>query len=377
MILSQAATEIIKRLEEASFEAFAVGGAVRDVIMGRVPNDFDVATSARTDEIKALFSNLLVIPTGEKHGTVTVLRSGEPIEVTTFRVDGLYNDSRHPEKVVFVGDVETDLARRDFTMNAIAYNDRCGFVDPFGGIDDIKAKTIRSVGDAEVRFREDALRIMRCIRFASVLGFRIEKETDDALKSCHELLLDISKERIFSELKLFLSGDFQRYLKSHGYIFELLFPGWNAPDEACPDGCDALTRMAYFFSKADVEAADGYLRSLKADNATRRGVAMILRAMKHPRITSKREALYFLSEYGYDTAFRAALLRADEEEAMLIEEHRGECYSYDRLAIGGKDIMALGYSGIEVREAKKRLLHAVIDGEVENNLASLLEFLAR
>jgi len=135
--------------------------------------------------------------------------------------------------------------------------------------------------------------------------------------------------------------------------------------------------MAYFFSKADVEAADGYLRSLKADNATRRGVAMILKAMKHPSITSRREALYFLSEYGYDTASRAALLRADEEEAMLIEEYRGECYSYDRLEIGGKDIMALGYSGIEVREAKKRLLHAVIDGEVENNLASLLEFLAR
>ena len=145
MILSQAATEIIKRLEEASFEAFAVGGAVRDVIMGRVPNDFDVATSARTDEIKALFSDLLVIPTGEKHGTVTVLRSGEPIEVTTFRVDGLYNDSRHPEKVVFVGDVETDLARRDFTMNAVAYSEKTGYIDPYGGIGDINAKIIKAI----------------------------------------------------------------------------------------------------------------------------------------------------------------------------------------------------------------------------------------
>ena len=378
MILSLAAAEIINRLLDASFEAFAVGGAVRDVIMGRRPNDFDIATNARTDEIKALFPDKLVIPTGEKHGTVTVLCSGEPIEVTTFRIDGNYNDSRHPETVTFVNDVTMDLARRDFTVNAIAYNDSRGFIDPFGGIEDIKRCVIRAVGDAETRFREDALRIMRCIRFASVLGFSIDKDTDLALSKCYQLLGEVSVERIYSELKLFLAGDFQALIEEYSYIFEFLFHGWKAPNTHLTHGeSDVLTRMAYFFSGADVSAASSYLSFLKSDNATKKGVISILNALRYPLISSQADALRFLSEYGYEASKRAVFLRGRDEEIGLIEELRDYCYSIDRLEIDGKDISLLGYRGSDIGKAKKLLLQAVIEGKVTNEKDKLLNFLAR
>ena len=378
MILSLAATEIINRLLDASFEAFAVGGAVRDVIMGRCPNDFDIATNARVDEIKSLFSDKLVIPTGEKHGTATVLCSGEPIEVTTFRIDGLYNDSRHPETVIFVDDITLDLARRDFTVNAIAYNERHGFVDPFGGFDDIRHRVIRAVGDAKTRFCEDALRIMRCIRFASVLGFQIDDETNAALSECYHLLGEVSVERIYSELKLFLMGDFGDLIEAYGYIFEFLFPDWKAPTiRFIPNEKDLLTRMAYFFSGVDVFTASLYLSSLKSDNATKKSVIDILKALRYPPIKNRREALYFLSEYGYEVGKRALSLRNSIDEMAILEKCRDCCYSIDRLDVNGKDILSLGYHGTEIGEMKKLLLQAVIDGEVENKKEALLKFLAR
>ena len=191
----------ISMLEKAGYEAFAVGGAVRDSLLGKDASDFDITTSAFPQETKKVFEGFNVIETGIKHGTVTVMFEGEPLEITTYRIDGEYEDNRHPSKVTFTRNVEDDLARRDFTINAMAYNPVRGLVDPFGGGDDLKKGIIRTVGDGEKRFSEDALRILRCIRFASVLGFDIEEKTAESAKKMVSLLDNVSAERIFVELK--------------------------------------------------------------------------------------------------------------------------------------------------------------------------------
>ena len=177
-----AAESIIDKLEASGFQAFVVGGCVRDSIMGRTPDDWDICTDANPEEMKEVFSGWRVIETGIKHGTLTILCGGEDpgsreaFEVTTFRVDGDYSDNRHPDSVSFTGKIEEDLARRDFTVNAMAYSKKRGLADPFGGAEDIEKKIIRCVGDPETRFREDGLRIMRGVRFSSVLGFSIEEK---------------------------------------------------------------------------------------------------------------------------------------------------------------------------------------------------------
>ena len=180
-------------------KAYIVGGCVRDLLCGKEPHDYDITTSALPEETQALFEK--TIATGLKHGTVTVIIDGEQIEVTTFRTEGVYNDSRHPDGVNFVRDVKEDLSRRDFTVNAMCYNNNEGLIDCFGGQKDIKAKTLKAVGDAKTRFNEDALRILRLFRFAATLGFGVEKQTFDAAIECAPNLKNISAERIFVELQ--------------------------------------------------------------------------------------------------------------------------------------------------------------------------------
>lgn len=197
---------ILNTLENAGFKAYIVGGCVRDSIMGTQPHDWDVTTNASPEEIKSVFSSFRTIDTGIKHGTVTVLSDRNPVEVTSFRIDGEYTDNRHPDSVKFTKNIEDDLARRDFTMNAIAYNPKEGFFDPFGGECDIKNGIIRCVGSPDKRFGEDALRILRAVRFASVLGFEIEKETAEAITKNENLISNVAAERISVELLKLLTG---------------------------------------------------------------------------------------------------------------------------------------------------------------------------
>lgn len=196
---------IIDTLEDAGYEAYAVGGCIRDTLLGRVPEDWDITTSALPEQVKALFPR--TVDTGLIHGTVTVLLKGSGYEVTTFRIDGEYEDARHPKEVVFTSKLAEDLMRRDFTINAMAYNHRTGIVDLFCGKEDLQKGMIRCVGDARKRFEEDALRIMRAIRFSAQLGFSIEKETKRAASKLAENLERVSKERIQVELvKLLVSN---------------------------------------------------------------------------------------------------------------------------------------------------------------------------
>lgn len=196
----------LKLLEENGFSAYFVGGCVRDGVIGSVPFDWDVTTSALPEETQKVFEAYRTIPTGLKHGTVTVLIDGHPIEITTMRIDGEYNDNRRPDSVRFTDSIEKDLSRRDFTVNAMAYSHRTGIIDPFGGMKDIESKTIRCVGDPNKRFNEDALRILRALRFASVLGFEIESKTAESIHRNAPLLSNIANERIRVELLKLLCG---------------------------------------------------------------------------------------------------------------------------------------------------------------------------
>ena len=198
MQLPDSVEKIIHTLETAGYEAYAVGGCVRDALLGLTPDDWDITTSAEPEEVKALFSR--TIDTGIKHGTVTVRLNGKSFEVTTYRIDGKYEDGRHPEEVTFTKSLEEDLKRRDFTINAMAVNDRTGIVDLFGGQEDLKAGIIRCVGDPMERFSEDALRMMRAVRFAAKLDFSIEEETKKSISILKDNLRKVSAERIQVEL---------------------------------------------------------------------------------------------------------------------------------------------------------------------------------
>ncbi|MCQ2370667.1 MAG: CCA tRNA nucleotidyltransferase [Akkermansia sp.] len=205
--IPQYAATVLERLEHHGFEAYVVGGCVRDSLMGRTPKDWDVCTNALPDEVLRVFRKFHVIKTGLKHGTVTVMVDHQPVEVTTFRIDGAYTDNRHPDSVNFVSRVEEDLARRDFTINAMAYNPRRGLVDAFGGREDLDARAIRCVGEPDERFHEDGLRILRALRFASRYDFNIETETAHSIRRNRHLLSNVSAERIFTELKGILAGE--------------------------------------------------------------------------------------------------------------------------------------------------------------------------
>ena len=207
MDIPQYAATVLERLEHHGFEAYVVGGCVRDSLMGRTPKDWDVCTNALPQEVLRVFRKFHVIKTGLKHGTVTVMVDHQPVEVTTFRIDGAYTDNRHPDSVNFVSRVGEDLARRDFTINAMAYNPRRGLVDAFGGREDLDARAIRCVGEPDERFHEDGLRILRALRFAARYDFNIETETAHSIRRNRHLLANVSAERIFTELKGILAGE--------------------------------------------------------------------------------------------------------------------------------------------------------------------------
>lgn len=204
--LPQVVSAVLEELAQAGYDAYVVGGCVRDSVMGSEPKDYDITTAARPEEVMAVFSDDRIFATGLKHGTVTLVREGENIEITTFRTDGEYTDSRHPDSVSFSRKLSDDLSRRDFTCNAMAYNPREGIIDIFGGLADIEAGRIVTVGDADCRFGEDALRMMRALRFSSVLGFEIEEKTADAIHRLRERLNMVSGERLAAELRKLLCG---------------------------------------------------------------------------------------------------------------------------------------------------------------------------
>lgn len=423
---------ILRELEQAGYEAWCVGGCVRDTLLGRVPGDWDVTTSALPEETMAVFGPD-AFPTGLKHGTVTVRRDGEHVEVTTYRVDGDYHDHRRPDSVTFTRSITEDLRRRDFTVNAMAMNLRGKLCDPFGGHSDLKDGLLRAVGDPGRRFNEDALRILRGLRFSAVLGFEIEKATADCLRRNRWLLQDIAAERIQVEFfKLLFGPNAVEVLRGYPEVMGVFWPellpmvGFDQRNyHHCYDlwehtlhavaatPCDLILRctallhdvgkvkcftddekgVGHFYGHPKVSArmADEMLRRLKCANETRGTIVRLVEwhDKNIPRTEkSVRRALMHLGEedlrrliaikradnLAQAPEFRSTQAEIDKFEAIMEELLAAKaCFSRKDLAVNGKDLTAMGYQGKAVGDILEALLEKVVDGELPNDRQRLLE----
>ncbi|MCI5514799.1 MAG: HD domain-containing protein [Oscillospiraceae bacterium] len=434
MNLPDDAKKIIDLLLYSGYSAYAVGGCVRDAFMERKGGDVDITTSALPEQTESVLSNngIRYIETGLKHGTVTAVLNGENYEITTFRTDGSYLDNRHPDSVNFVTDIKEDLARRDFTVNAMAYNDRDGVLDVYGGKQDIDRRLIRCVGDPDRRFNEDALRIMRALRFASVLGFEIEPDTSRSIISNKDLLKNIAAERIFVELKKLLLGDnVERILTDYRDVIAVIIPElkpcFDFPQNSKWHIYDVYThivktvadspkkdyiRFAMLFhdigkpfsrqTDADGDHFKGHpavsltmtediLRRLKVSNDFYKKVTTLVSihdAHIHRNPVSVKTWLSRLGENMiYDfldvkiadmMSHNLTLAQHELDELRSIKDYvpaviaSGEPYLISHLAIHGNDLVPLGYKGKEISDELNTLLSAVISVPSQNTKTALL-----
>ena len=383
---------IIEKMNKGGERADIVGGCVRDFLLGKAPSDYDLTTSASPERTKEIFSDFRTIDTGIKHGTVTLMLDGEPYEITTYRIDGEYKDNRHPECVTFSKNIEDDLSRRDFTMNAIAYNPTDGLTDPFGGREDIRCGIIRAVGDARVRFTEDALRILRGVRFSSTLGFAIEKDTASAIKEKRELLKNVSAERIFVEWKKLLQGkNALSVIGEYLDVFTVFLPELSSLDIAKIAGFDNLTLqernvMLFFLAGTTPDGFSAAMHRLKTDNDFRlhgkRTLECISYIIEREGVSSERGEVMMLAYlFGKDAAISAlsilaAVGRIDPAAKEVLSDliDSGAPYRLSDLAVNGTDLATLGITGKEIGKTLTALLLAVIAGKTENEKSNLLEY---
>lgn len=369
---------VMTRLTDAGHAAFAVGGAVRDCLLGREPHDYDLTTSATPDEMAAVFSDMRTIPTGIAHGTLTVLSDGNPIEITTFRVDGGYSDGRHPDAVSFSRRLDDDLSRRDFTVNALAWSRETGIVDLFGGIADLRAGVIRAVGEPTLRFTEDALRILRAFRFAARLGFSIENETLCAAVRLKDRLSLISAERIASELCGLLCAPHPApaltSMKDAGILSLVL--GVEIPNEnislisRLPDGARLEVRLGALLRGTDEPQKT--LKRLKLSNKIISDATEIATAQL-PAKHSDRALRRFASRYA--TAREILLLCEDESALAHFDSVMAQSppLSISQLAVGGRELSDAGIAqSKELGEVLAVLLDTVIDDPCKNTADALL-----
>lgn len=394
--LDEGAASLLDRLHAAGHAAYAVGGCVRDSLLGLVPHDWDLCTSATPAEVLALFGEEHCIPTGLQHGTVTIKSHGNLYETTTFRTEGAYSDGRHPDAVHFVPDVKEDLARRDFTINAMAYSAEEGLIDPFGGRADLAAGIVRAVGEPERRFEEDALRILRLYRFAARFGFALDPATGEAAKALSRHLDCVSAERIAEELSRLLAVPKPgTYLEPA--VLAVLFPELNL--EMLPEICriiDALTpgmehfpvRLAALLCPLGEAGARAPLKRLKVSNALGNQVSILVKESKYI-LENDLKSLHLqtrkmMGTYDLQTLEELADLWSaqDPKKEEQVEEFRRYaewleqnyvCCRVNQLAVNGRDLMAAGVApGPGLRRVLEGLLEQVITGRLPNEKAALL-----
>ena len=433
--LDAGAAALLARLHGAGYAAYAVGGCVRDSLLGRTPQDWDLCTSARPEQVLALFGEGQCIPTGLQHGTVTIKYGGQLYETTTFRTEGAYTDGRHPDEVHFVPDVRQDLARRDFTINAMAYNDAEGLIDPFGGQQDLQQGILRAVGDPATRFEEDALRILRLYRFAARFGFAIDPPTGQAARALCAHLDCVSVERIEEELSKLLAAPAPvAYLDEK--ILKVIIPELSAPAlqaakpvvDACPAGTEDLpVRWAALLMSLGEDGTRKALKRLRCSNACIEQTAVLVRGMGGSggrfllghekghsialptacgsRVPPQRTVLgetsaapgqdaapdtvirirKLLGRYDLHTVQRLAALGAAMEPEQAADfaaqaelaaqlDADGVCCRVSQLAVNGRDLMAAGIpAGPGLRRTLEALLDAVIRGQLSNERQCLLD----
>ncbi len=404
MNIPKQVTDIINTLEKAGFEAYIVGGCVRDYLLGDTPKDWDITTSALPEETKSLFPH--TYDTGIAHGTITIVKDKTNYEVTTYRIDGAYTDFRRPDEVTYTKKIEEDLSRRDFTMNAIAYNEKKGFQDPYNGREDIKAKLIKGVGDPDKRFNEDALRMLRCVRFSARLNFKIDEKTYSSIVKNAGLIKNISIERIRDEVtKLLLSPNPEKIteLKNTGLLKEIL----PEIDEYIYDGCktvkilktlekNKISDVSIFYScvlynLTDKEACD-IMRNLKFDTKTIKETSALVKYSKIRTETEKHEIRKTLSKtgkelYGKIIEVKKALFFDNKEELSslsaaenLLNEiiDNNDCYSLKTLKINGNILKNIGITnGKEIGGVLNSCLEMILKNPEKNNEDDLINFVKK
>ena len=424
----------VDALEQAGFQAYAVGGCVRDDLLGLTPEDFDLCTNALPEETERVFAHRQLVLAGKKHGTVAVVMPEGLVEITTYRTEGDYADNRHPDWVRFVPDIREDLSRRDFTVNAMAFSPTRGYADPFGGREDLERKCLRAVGDPAQRFREDSLRILRGVRFAVKYHLRVEPETEQAMLSQAPLMDNLARERVFSELCKLLPLVTAEDLKRFAPILGQVIPELGAEvdfDQCSPHhafdlythtakvtqsvGTDLTLRWAallhdvgkvptftrdetgrgHFYGHADqgAEMADAILRRLKAPNALREQTVSLIRLHMTRIEPTKKSLRRWLSRLGWETVEKLLVLQEadlggkgvaeDGEEGKqfavlrdLLEEIRREnaCLTLKDLAVNGRDLLALGIRGRALGETLNALLEQVLEEALPNRRDALLDY---
>ena len=426
----------LERLENAGFATYTVGGCVRDALLGLEPHDFDLCTSALPEETEAVFSDCRLVLAGKKHGTVAVVTEGGIVEITTFRTEGGYTDNRHPEWVKFVPDIEQDLARRDFTVNAMAYSPTRGFADPFGGREDLKKHILRAVGDPATRFEEDSLRILRGVRFAAKYRLAVEARTMDAMLNLRGMMNHLAKERVFDELcKLILlinEQDLARFAPILAAVIPELEPQIGFDQRSPHHAYDLYTHTAhvtanlpadlalrwagllhdtgkiscfttdqtgrghfYGHAKESAKIADSILRRLKAPTALREQVVQLVELHMTKIEPERKSVRRWLGRLGPETMDALLTLqkadmgskgtgKPEEMEQFsriraVLEEIRAEdaCLSLKDLAVNGHDLMDLGFSGKAIGKALDALLNQVIDEQLPNEKQALLDAAAQ
>lgn len=422
---------ILEKLNDSGFEAFAVGGCVRDSLLGIEPKDYDVTTDATPDQIKKCFSDFRTIDTGIEFGTVTIISDGYPVEVTTYRIDGEYNDNRRPDSVEFTSKLSEDLRRRDFTINAMAFNKKTGIIDLYGGQSDLSDGVIKAIGNPAERFNEDGLRIMRALRFASCYNFAIESETSEAIHNRAYLLENIARERIAIELNKLICGNCEAILREYYDVFSVLIPeikkciGFEQRTKYHnrdvfehiittvsaiePIKYLRLTMLFHDIGKPDYftvdekgqghfkdhaigscAIAENFLKTYKYDNETSHKVIELIKNHDIVIENNEKQIKRYLNRFGEELFLDIIAVHiADDigkspEFQQRIEIYRqvketvnsiiseNECFSLSDLAVNGNDIMELGYKGKAIGDTLRYLLDKVIDGDFLNEKEILI-----
>lgn len=364
--------EVINTIENNGGEAFLVGGCVRDSLLNITPDDYDIATSLLPEEILSLFDK--TIATGIKHGTVTVVSNGKNIEVTTYRTDGAYNDSRHPENVLFVRNLKDDLSRRDFTVNALAYNERIGLVDLFGGVDDLKGKILRTVGNPADRFKEDKLRIMRLFRFSAQLGFSTEENTLNAALLLSEALSEISRERIAVELFKSLTSKYPERINPLLKTGALKFCGIDKCEVSNNLSKLPRERFIRFFSFVNFAnlSYENICKQLKTDRVLL-NYCTELNALLSVDILNSTDCKKALNRFSEKAVEDSLIIKNQSAEIVRTVIQSGEPYKTEHLSISGNDLSAIGLRGKKIGLMLSFLTDFVIENPAQNEKEKLIE----
>lgn len=381
---------VMDALECAGHECYCVGGCVRNLLLSIPISDYDVTTSALPEETISALHDFKTIETGIKHGTVTALSDSHPIEITTYRSENTYSDHRHPDSVSFSKTLGDDLSRRDFTINALAFSEKSGIIDLFGGIDDLKKRLIKTVGNPDERFNEDALRILRALRFASVLGFDIEEKTSESIRKNFGLLSFISKERIYSELTQLICGNSaEKIIKDYAEIFSFVLGNELISANALEIAAASLSalpkephiRFAALFKSIGAASAQSILLSLKSDKSTLQSVITLVSASEIALPKSRIEIKKLLRNYGAKNLKDILILNEiySEEIQKEISDilENGECFKLCDLEISGADLLSLGFKGKQIGAALEEILNLVIEEKLTNNKEKLIEYIKK